>query len=130
MAITVNIINDNEGVELIVSGSIHGHEIISANEKIAHHERLADFKYHLIDKSNCTEYNVTSDDIFKIAQFDTLYTQVNPHLIIAIVESKTLTFSLAKLWQHIVREKNLNNKIFTERKSALQWIDEQTQPEI
>lgn len=111
MPVEVNLL-EGSGVEIMATGLVYGHEIINANKEIINNESLGNIQYQLIDKSACTEYSVTADDINKIAKLNSLIAKANPNIIMAIVESKTLQFSLTELWQTIVKKYNFENSSF------------------
>ena len=121
MSVEVNVLEEG-GVEILATGVVYGHEIIKANEDIINNESFKNIRYKLIDKSACTEYVVTADDIENIANLSRIIAKDNPSIIIAIVESKTLKFSLTELWQAIVRQFNIKNSSFQDRKAALEWV--------
>ncbi len=125
MTVIVNFIDGGRGVEILASDIVYGHEVIAANREIAHSTQLADLKFHIIDKSNCTEYKVSSSELFEISKYDSIFIQYNPGIVMAIIESRALRFSLSILWQCIVEKQNLKNKSFSDRPSALKWIEKQ-----
>jgi len=125
MTVTINFIDEGRGVEILASDIVYGHEVIAANKEIADSKELAGLKFHIIDKSNCTEYNVSSSDIFEISKYDRFFMQYNPNIVMAIIESKSLRYSLSILWQCIVNRQDLKNKSFIDRASALRWIKKQ-----
>jgi len=63
MPIQINYIQDGIGIEFISSGIVTGKEIIEANKKIYNREILLNLKYKIIDRSTCTEYRVTPEEI-------------------------------------------------------------------
>ena len=121
MPVEVNLLEDN-GVEILATGDVYGAEIIQANEKIINDESLKNIKYKLIDKSACTEYVVTAGEIEKVAELNHIFAQANPGIVVAIVESRTLQFSLTGLWQALVKKWGLKNKNFYTREAALEWL--------
>jgi len=127
MTVVVNFIADGKGVEILASDIVYGHEVISANKEIASRKQLADVKFHIIDKSNCTEYNVSSTDLFEISNYDRIFKNANPDIIMAIVESKSLRYSLSQLWQQIVKKDNIKTSSFADRTAALNWINTEIQ---
>jgi hypothetical protein len=70
MPVQINIIEDGLGIEFISSGMVTGSEIIQANETIYTCEILPSLRYKIVDRTNCTEYNVTTKDIQIIASQD------------------------------------------------------------
>lgn len=124
MGINIKIINDGEGIEIIATGKVTGKEIITAHGQIYLSDHLKKQKYHIIDKSKCTEYNVTAEEIQRIAGLDIAAAKINPSIIVAVIESETLRFSLTELWQAQVANSVLKTKSFIQRESAMQWIAE------
>ena len=127
MPVKVNILEAGRGVEILATGVVYGYEILEANEEIFNNENLGNIQYHLIDKSACTKYNVTINDILNITEFDRLFAQSNPNIIMAIVESKAPRFSMTTLWQVIVKKYDFRNNSFKDREAALEWIKKQIQ---
>jgi hypothetical protein len=63
MAIRINYLDNGIGIEIIASGIVTGEEIIKAQEEIYNEENLKKQKYQIIDRTRCTEYQVSSEDI-------------------------------------------------------------------
>jgi hypothetical protein len=63
MAIRINYLDNGIGIEIIASGIVTGEEIIKAQEEIYNEENLKKQKYQIIDRTHCTEYQVSSEDI-------------------------------------------------------------------
>lgn len=122
MAIKVKYIDNSRGVEIFASGQVTGKELISAHEKIYAADKLTNQRYHIIDKSQCTEYDVSAADIKIIAQLDRKAAQINSTLIIAIVESSSLQYSLSELWQAHVEPFIKHSQSFSNRTAAEKWI--------
>jgi len=124
MTIEVNVLENGEGVEILATGIVYGHEIIQAHEKIYDEKYLKKQKYHIIDKSKCTEYDVTAKDIEVIAELDEKASKINPNIIIAVIESESLQFSLTAVWQAYVKKYIFKTKAFASRELAISWISE------
>jgi len=124
MSIQINILDNGEGVEIKASGIVYGKDIINAHKEIYNEEHLIKQKYHIIDKSKCTEYDVSSDDIKFMASLDRAASLKNPQIIIAIIESEVLEFSLSSLWQAHVDDFIFKTKTFTDREHAMSWISD------
>jgi hypothetical protein len=124
MTVKVNIIENGEGVEIVATGTVNGREIIQAQEQIYDEKYLANQRFHIIDKSKCTEFDVTVNDIMTISKFDKRASVINPNIIIAIVESEFLRSSLSNLWQAKVNDFIFKTKSFTNRHEAMAWIND------
>ncbi|MCW8854066.1 MAG: hypothetical protein OQK72_05155 [Gammaproteobacteria bacterium] len=128
MPVEVNLLEDG-GVEILAKGVVSGEEIIKANEQLVNDEGLKNIRYKLIDKSACTEYVVSAAEIKKVAELNRVFAEANPGIVVAIVESRILQFSLTGLWQAIVKKWELKNNNFYRREAALEWVAENRQPE-
>jgi len=122
MPVEVNYIDNGNGVEICLIDVVHGHEILKAKKALVEDRLFIGVQYQIIDKSNCTEYNVSAEDIEGVTEYDKIIAIINQNFITAIIESKTLQFSLTKLWQNIVRDFEFSNNSFNDRESALAWI--------
>ncbi len=125
MPIKVNLIDNDRGVEILASGLVTGKDLIAAQQEIYAPDKLSRQRYHIIDKSMCTEYDVTASDIQKISRLDYKAAQVNNTIIMAIIESKNLEFSLSELWQAYVESFVYKSQSFSSRADAERWIQSQ-----
>jgi hypothetical protein len=122
MPVQINFIEDGLGIEFISSGIVTGSEIIQANEKIYTGEILSRLRYKIIDRTNCTEYNVTTKDIQIIASQDRKASQINPNIIIAIISTTPLQYGMSRMWEAYVDETGFQMEIFKDRGSADKWL--------
>lgn len=125
MTVEFKFTEDGHGVELIAMGVVQGKEVLKVKESMAISSVFKELKYFLIDKSNCTEYDVSADDVFQFAYLDRFLIKSNPAIVVAIVESRTLQYSLTNLWQRIMEQEYeaLISQSFTDRVSAFNWIN-------
>jgi len=122
MPVVVSYIDNGNGVEICLSDVVNGKEIIQAKKDIVENKLFVGVAYQLIDKTQCTEYNVTADDVLMVTEYDKIIAIINHDFVTAIVESHTLRYNLTRLWQSIVREFDFNNNIFSDREAALKWV--------
>ncbi len=122
MAIQINYLDNGIGIEIIASGIVTGEEIIKAQEEVYNEENLQKQKYQIIDRTHCTEYQVSSEDIEKISDIDNRASEVNSYIIIAVVSSTPLQYGMTRMWQAYIKEDRFVTKIFADRKSADEWI--------
>jgi len=121
VTVSTKILEDGEGIEILATDVVHGREIVAELEKIV---QLNKVKYHLVDKTLCTEYYVTAEDILSIARLDEEASKLNPNIVVALVESIFLDYSLTELWQDHVQDFILKTKSFADRATALIWVKE------
>lgn len=122
MGIEVIRLDNGEGVEILAEGVVHGADIIAAHAEIYDPRYLARQRYQIVDKTRCTEYDVSASDIERIAQLDRDASEINPHIKIAVIESRRLQFSLTELWQAHLASCPFATKAFEDRDAALAWL--------
>ena len=122
MGVTVRFLQQGRGVEIVAEGVVRGTEVLAANREIYEEPRLRRLRYQLIDKSACTEYALTANDIAALAELDIQAARINPDIVIAIVEAQGLQFSLTELWQAHLRDCPILTRAFDSRDEAEAWI--------
>lgn len=122
LSVQITFLESGRGVEILAGGIVRGDEIVEVNKAIYGKRNLALMRYQIVDKSSCTEYALTADHIEAIAELDKAASLINPNIVIAIVESIRLQFSLTELWQAHLKDCPFKTKSFRDRKSANQWI--------
>ena len=125
MTINIKYIDNGIGIEIIASGFVTGEEIIKAHQEIYHTQNLERQKYQLIDRTECTEYNVSTEEVKQIAAIDNAAAKSNPDIVIAIIAPTDIQFGMSRVWQVHVEESKLLTQIFRDRISAENWISEQ-----
>ncbi len=125
MTIHINHIDDGVGIEIIATGIVTGEEIFTAHREIYNERNLGTQRYQLIDRSHCTEYRVTPEEIKKIAEIDRAASETNPDIIIALVSPTNLQFGMSRMWQAYVEESGFTTEVFHDRESAEKWLEEQ-----
>jgi len=117
-------LEQGKGAEILATGVVRGQEVIAALREIYDPRHLDRQEYQIVDKSHCTEYAVTADEIATIAEVDRQASLVNPNIVIAVIESHHLQFSLTELWQAHLGDCVFPTKSFQSRGAAMQWIAE------
>jgi sulfate adenylyltransferase subunit 1 (EFTu-like GTPase family) len=122
MTIQINYLDSGIGIELIASGVVTGEEIIKAHIEVYNKENLKKQKYQIIDRTLCTKYQVSAEEIEKIADIDNKASEENPNIMIAVVSPTSLQFGMSKMWQEYLKNDRFMTKIFKDRQSANTWI--------
>jgi hypothetical protein len=125
MTIEINYIDDGVGIEIFASGVVTGDEIIEAHKEIYNSDNLTKQKYQIIDRRECKEYLVSSEDVKKIAEIDIVASKSNPDIIIAIIASTDLQFGMSRVWQVYVEDSKFETQVFRDRKTAEGWLKKQ-----
>ena len=123
MTIEVSYVDDGRGVLFCQYGAVSGANIISAQCQILRQHKLRYQSYHVIDKSRCSEYAVSAAEIEEIAAIDCKIARLNSNIIMAVVESDILQFSLTSTWQLYVEDCIKYTCAFTNQIDAMLWVD-------
>jgi len=124
MPVKINILQKGKGIEFVSSGIVTGEEIIEANKKIYTRDYLLPCKYKIIDRSTCTEYRVTPEEMQLIADQDITASKINRDITVVLISSTDLQFGMSRMWQVLSGETGFKSKIFKDRKSAYDFIKE------
>ena len=127
MPVQINYIQDGIGIEFISSGIVTGKEIIEANKKIYNRENLLRLRYKIVDRTTCTEYRVSTEEVQIIANQDTEAAKINPNIIIALVSTTALQYGVSRMWEAYVNGAGFQTGIFEDRKAADTWVRERLQ---
>ena len=77
MPVQVNYLENGIGVEILVEGILEGNDLLNAKIEIYNSKQFHAQKYHIIDRSACTEYYLTADDILAVAELDKKASEIN-----------------------------------------------------
>ena len=122
MTIQVNYLENGIGIEIIASGIVTGEEVIEAHKEIYNEENLKKQKYKIVDRTDCTKYQVYPEDIEEIAEMDDEASRINPNLIIAVISTTSLQYGMTRMWQAYLNNNLFITKNFPDRISADTWI--------
>ena len=124
MPVKLNFVKGGIGVEFISEGIVLGREIIEANKQTNTPKNLRLLKYKLIDRTNCTEYRVTQDDIETIAHQAKEAAKINPNLVILLISTTPVQFGMTRMYQARIDETGLRMEQFADRTSADKWMSD------
>ena len=125
MPIEIKYIDGGIGIEFIGSGVVTGADIIAANKEIYRNENFSRQRYKIVDRTNCTEYRVSNEEIRIIAEQDKAASKTNPNIIVSLISTTDLQYGLSRMYQAYVGDSGFLTEIFRDRKSAEEWIEEQ-----
>jgi len=125
MPIQIKHIDGGIGVEFIGSGVVTGADIITANKKIYRNENFSRQRYQIVDRTNCTEYRVSNEEIRIIAEQDKAAAKTNPNIIVALISITDLQYGISRMYQAYVGDSGFLTEIFRNRKSAEGWVESQ-----
>ncbi|MBN1866607.1 hypothetical protein JW916_04885 [Candidatus Sumerlaeota bacterium] len=122
MPLRVNFLDGGAGVEFASAGVLTGEEVIEANKRIYTHENLARLRYKIVDRTGCTEYRVSPEDVQRIAAQDREAAKTNPNIAVAFVSKTELQFGMSRMWQAYADSAGFASQVFRDRKSADAWL--------
>ena len=123
MTIQVNYLENGIGIEIIASGIVTGEEVIEAHKEIYNEENFKKQKYKIVDRTDCTKYQVYPEDIEEIAEMDDEASRINPNLIIAVISTTSLQHGMTRMWQAYMKNNVFITKNFQDSISADNWIN-------
>ena len=127
MTIHVNYLENGYGIEIIASGTVTGEEIIDAHKQIYKKETLKKLRYKIVDRTDCTKYQVYPDEIEKIAVMDDDASKINPNIIIAVISTTSLQYGMTRMWQAYLTNNLFITRNFSDRISADKWVKSYTE---
>jgi len=127
MTIHVNYLKNGYGIEIIASGTVTGEEIIDAHKEIYKKETLKKLRYKIVDRTDCTKYQVYPDEIEKIAVMDDDASKINPNIIIAVISTTSLQYGMTRMWQAYLTNNLFITRNFSDRISADKWVKSYTE---
>ena len=130
MPVRINILQGGIGIEFFSTGIVLGREIIDANSRIYTAEILQRLNYKILDRTTCTDYRVSADDVQKIVKQDVEASKINPNLTLIYVTLTPLQFGVTRMWQAYAYETGWESKIFQDRDSADAFIEEKFESSI
>jgi phytoene dehydrogenase-like protein len=89
MAYQLNHESDGRGVVIAFSGMVKGDEIYDLYEQFMADPLFVRWRYQIWDFSDAGEFDVTTDQLRKLAMQDARAARINPNLKIAIIRRRT-----------------------------------------
>ena len=80
-------------------------------------------RYKIVERTQCTEYRVTSKDVQLMADQDRVAAKINPNFLIAIISTTDLQYGVTRMWKAHVDHLDIKTMVFRDRKSAEEWIE-------
>jgi hypothetical protein len=125
MPITIHYTKDNTGVNFFAVDEVSGKDIISSMKKLFASEHFKNLKYWIVDRSLCTKYKVSSEEVMLIADLDKEAAKINPDILHALVSHTDLQFGMSRMYEIQTGEDGFKTRIFKVRSDAEAWINEE-----
>ena len=99
-----------------------GRDILDANRRVYVGESLKRLSYQLIDRSECSEYLVSSDEMRLISRQEINTSKINPKITVIIVAPSAHQFGMSRMYQAMSQESGFDILIFHDRETADSFI--------
>ncbi len=116
------IIWSERGVEWIYSGVLTGEEIIQSNEAIYGDPRFDDLRYQIVDFTNVVKFEVSEQDMKRMAYYDRVAVRSNPRIRLAVIAPEAVGRSIAETYNQHNKESGWEQRIFETRAEAEAWL--------
>ena len=122
MPIEINYPGNGIGVEFKAFGKVTGSDILEAYRQLYAEGQFERFRYKLIDRTECSEYLVSSAEMRMISQQEIDASKINPKMTIIIVAPSAHQFGMSRMFQAMSQESGYDILIFHDRETADSYI--------
>ena len=114
---------EDHGVYWRYWGIVSGKELINSNLDIYGDERFDRMKYQIVDLTRVSSFNVTRDDMLKVAAYDRAAALSNPRVKVAVIAQSTAIKSLTTLYDAENIESPWETRLFDTLDQARSWAE-------
>ena len=122
MPIEIQYTEDDMGIVFYAVGAVTGEEIIEKQGEIYRGEHFSNLRYWIVDRSRCTEYKITPDEIRKMAAMDNEAAKANPNLLMALISESDLQYGISRMFEAHLDENGFKTVVCRSRPEAEEWI--------
>jgi len=123
MPVDIHFTDDGRGSIIIGRGRVSGQEILDAiDQRFSSPVKVKAYFYGLADYTNVENFNVTNEEIVRIADKDEDASRSNPALILAIAAPDDLVFGLGRMFEMHAHSSGWEIGVFREHTEAVVWI--------
>ena len=121
----IKYIDEGIGIECTILGDATLDKILKAAEEVYSEEYITKQKYQIIDFTECTSFQLSSDDMRAIVEVDLEVSKSNPDIIIAIVAPEDIAFGMSRVYEAYADETGFRIKVFRDKEESQLWIQNQ-----
>ena len=125
MATEIVFTDDGRGVIIAHTGIVNGEDVVSALQSVMADSRYPTVKYWISDRTGCTKYDVSTEQVTEIAKNTRAARNLNPSLLVALVSPSALQFGISRMLQNLTDEELSTTLVCESRDEADAWIIEQ-----
>ena len=117
---------ENGGVLLVGTGTVVAADIIEVNKSIyASPEMIKNIRYQICDYTAVENMQISTDEIWAIADQDNRAAEVNPTMLISVAAKKDLSFGLSRVWEAYTDAGPFRTEVFRTVEDCREWIRSQ-----
>ncbi|HEY2712097.1 MAG TPA: hypothetical protein VGI60_06245 [Chthoniobacterales bacterium] len=114
------------GIVHVGTGLVTGEDLIEGTRTASQLvQNTENFQFEFVDLSECSELQVTRQQLEEIVREDRVAATYRPRAIVAIVAPADAVFAIAQQWQHEVEDLDWRTLIARSRPEALKWLRDQ-----
>jgi hypothetical protein len=126
MPYSTQLIADGTGLYHEGSGTLTGEEMIGAAVATHSSPSMARALTHaLVDLSGVDEFEVSPDDLRRLALENLLTAKLTPHALVAVVAPTDHVYGSVRMWEVFARDTGWRTEVFRDRADAERWLTEQ-----
>jgi len=114
---------DRTGIEAIASNQVSRSDFIDACSEAFNNKNVVKQKYQILDFSQCTDFELSSNDIDSLSRLAINASKINPNIIMAIIAPSDLVFGMSRVYEVYAEESGFKIKVFREKLQAENWVD-------
>ena len=123
MTIYLKFNDDRTGLEAIASNQVTISDFMGACSEAFNNTNVVNQKYQILDFSQCTDFELSSDDINNLSQLAINASKINPNIIMAIIAPTDLVFGMSRVYEVYAEESGFKIKVFREKSQAESWVE-------
>ena len=123
MAIDLKFNDDRTGLEAIASNQVTKSDFMGACSEAFNNKNVVNQKYQILDFSQCTDFELSSDDINSLSQLAINASKINSNIIMAIIAPTDLVFGMSRIYEVYAEESGFKIKVFRNKSEAESWVE-------
>jgi len=113
---------EESGVLWTFRGNVTGDEILKASREIYADPRFQHLTYQIVDLTGVESFDVTEDDMARIAASDRAAARSTPHVQVAVAAADETIKDLSAFYDAAMVGSPWNQRIFDSMSEAREWL--------
>jgi head-tail adaptor len=119
---------EESGVVWTFRGNVTGDEILRANREISRDARFQRLTYQIVDLTAVERFDVTEDDMARIAVHDRAVARSKPSVRVAIAAADEIIKDLSAFYDAAMVGTPWGQRIFDSMREAREWLTQSPDP--